>query len=46
MICIKKFAKFDLQGNNDSDYNNAIFTSTIIFLLWLGGITHMKLKTK
>ena len=27
---------------NDSDCNNAIFTSTSIFLLWLGEIPHMQ----
>ena len=27
---------------NDRDCNIAIFTSAIIFLLWLGEITHMR----
>ena len=31
---------------NDSDCNIGIFTSTSIFLLWLGGITHMTIRKK
>ena len=35
-----KFSEsFIYQVKNDSDYNIAIFTSSIIFLLWLGEIT-------
>ena len=35
------FKKFYLQGKNGSAYNIAIFPSISIFVLWLGGITHM-----
>ena len=38
----KNFQKsFYFRIKNDNDCNMAIFTSTSIFLLWLGGITHI-----
>ena len=37
-----KYKKFLLLDKNDSDYYIALFPSASIFLLWLGGIAHMK----
>ena len=41
IIEINLVRSFYSEIQNDSDCNIAIFTSTSIFLLWLGEITHM-----